>query len=482
MNLKNFKNINKKFFIGGAVILVLVGIFVFTSVTKNMKKGGDDIYYCPMHPTYTSDRPGNCPICNMNLVKKEPEIASPPAGVRNDTSKEPATNTDHAGMVHEHAGADPAHDVCYLHNCPMTKEGKSCPMLVVAKEGENVECPICKKHVAERSTSSAKRKILYWTDPMIPGFRAEGPGKSPMGMDLVPVYEEETPSTGAVAVESPEGYAPILVTSQKQQLIGVKTAPVGRKTIQKVIRTVGTIAYDPELYQAQAEFIQAIQAYERAKQSGAQEVIDQAGRLVDSAKIHLRHMGLSEELIDEAAQLKEADRGLLFSRPGEPVWVYAKLYEYDLPFVKIGQEVTAEIPSLADQTFKGKIRSIDPIVDPMTRTTRMRAQLEDPQGFLRPDMYVNVAVKIDFGEVIAVPEEAVFSTGERNIVFVSKPNGLFEPRNVTLGAKAEGFYEIRSGIEEGELAVTSGNFLIDSESRLKGALESMGGGGHKHGQ
>jgi len=469
MSLINFTKINKNVWLTSVIVLALIatGLFIFS---HKHAAGGRDVYYCPMHPAYTSNRPGDCPICNMKLVKKEPDVIPAKAGIYEN----------HEVSDPRFRGGDKK-DICYLHNCPMMKDGKPCPMLVVAKAGERVECPVCKKHVAESAGSSGERKILYWTDPMMPGFRAEGPGKSPMGMDLMPVYEEENVEQ-SVAIEMPGGYAPIMVTPQKQQLIGVKTAPAGKKNIQRVIRTVGTIAYDPELYQAQAEFIQAFQAYERAKQSGVQEVIDQAGRLVDSAKIHLRHMGLSEELINEVAQVKEADRGLLFSSPGEPVWVYAKLYEYDLPFVKIGQEVTAEASSFAGKMFKGKVRAIDPMVDPMTRTTRMRAQLKDPEGVLKPDMYVNVTVAMDIGEVVAVPQEAVFSTGERNIIFVSKPNGLFEPRDVILGTKAEGFYEIKSGIEEGEMVVTSGNFLIDSESRLKGALESMGGGGHQHGQ
>ena len=252
----------------------------------------------------------------------------------------------------------------------------------------------------------------------------------------------------------------------------------------KTIRTVGTIAHDPELYQAQTEYIQAIQAFERAEGSGIPEIADQSRRLVESTRIRLRHMGLNDDLISEIAAWKEAERSLLFTTPGEPVWVYAPVYEYELPLIRVGQEIRAEVPSVSNETFQGTIRAVDSMVDQATRTTRVRAQLKDPQGRLKPDMYVNVSLDVDLGETLGIPEEAVFDTGTKKIVFVDKGQGVFEPRDITVGARAEGYYELKSGVQEGEVVVTSGNFLIDSESRLKAALEGMSGpeGGHQHGQ
>ncbi|HBO96809.1 MAG TPA: hypothetical protein DD648_02030 [Candidatus Omnitrophica bacterium] len=412
-----------------------------------------------MHPTYTSDRPGTCPICNMNLVKKEitPEMPE-------------------AQQVDKHL-----RDICIMHNCHKIHDGKPCPMMVLAKEGEKVTCPICGTHVAGIPGGEKEKKILFWTDPMIPGYKADKPGKSPMGMDLVPVYEEETVAQSA---QTPQGYAQIMLSPQKQQLIGIKTAAVEKKKLIKTVRTVGTIAHDPELYQAQTEYIQAIQAFERAQQSDIPEIADQSRRLVESTRIRLRHMGLNDDLISAIAAWKEAERSLLFTTPGEPVWVYAPVYEYELPLIQVGQEIMAEVPSLSNETFQGTIRAVDSMVDQATRTTRVRAQLKDPQGRLKPDMYVNVSVEVDLGETPAIPEGAVFDTGTKKIVFVDKGQGVFEPRDVTVGAKADGYYELKSGVQEGEIVVTSGNFLIDSESRLKAALEGMSepGGGHQHGQ
>jgi RND family efflux transporter MFP subunit len=361
-------------------------------------------------------------------------------------------------------------------------------MTVVAKPGEKVTCPICGTHIAE--AKPPVKKILYWTDPMIPGYKTEGPGKSPMGMDLVPVYEEATAAPSADG--APEGYAPVLLTPQKQQLIGVTTAQAERRRLTKTIRTAGTIAHDPELYQAQAEYIQAIQSLKRSQEQGAEtEAVEQARQLVTSAGIRLKHLGLSDPLIEEIGTWNAPEHSLLFAGGDEPVWMYAQVYEYELPLIQVGQDVAVEVPTLANRTVHGVIRAIDQMVDPMTRTTRVRAQLENPEGQLKPDMYVNASIGVDLGEVTAVAESAVFRTGIKDIVFVDKGQGLFEPREVTIGAKADGYDHVLAGIEAGERVVTSGNFLIDSESRLKAALEGMSpstdseqgsGGAHQHGQ
>lgn len=440
----------------GVVALVMLVFFAVPLITNHQPlttRGGSaqTVYYCPMHPTYTADRPGDCPICNMKLVKREPVTTQP---------KNFAT-------------------ICYLHNCEKIHEGKPCPMTVVAKPGEKVTCPVCGTHIAEASTPPSERKILYWTDPMIPGFKADGPGKSPMGMDLVPVYEEETPSASAAA---PEGYAPILVTPQKRQFIGVTTARAERRALTKTIRTVGQIANDPELYQAQQEYLQSLRGLEQVKAGAMPEVVEQAQRMADASRLRLRRLGLSHELIDDMATWTGPDQSLLLADPSGRVWLYAPIYEYELPLVTIGQTITIEVQAIPGKTLEGTIRAIDSVLDPATRSARVRAVLIDPENILKPEMFVNASIAVMAGEVLAIPEAAVFNTGTKQIVFVDKGQGVFEPRDVSVGVKADGFYEVQGGITEGELVVTSGNFLIDSESRLKAALEGVGGGGHQHGQ
>ena len=452
--------------IAGIAAALVLGVVV-VGVTNRLRHSSHQgvVYYCPMHPTYTAERPGDCPICNMKLVKREEQPSSEQAGPSKPQSVK---------------------DICYMHNCPMMKPGQKCPMLVMAKAGEQVTCPICGTHVAEAATTqpgqaAAGKNILYWTDPMIPGYKSDKPGKSPMGMDLIPVYEENgAPGVGQMA-PAPEGYAPILVTPQKRQFIGVTTAPVQRQTITRAIRTVGQIANDPELYQAQQEYLQAVRALEQAKTGTMPEVVERAQRLVDSSRVRLRRLGLNNELIDEIATWQGPDQSLILADPSGRVWVYAPVYEYELPFVKVGQTITVEIPAISGKTLQGVIGAVDSVLDPATRSARIRAILTDSEQMLRPEMFVNVSIGVEASDVLTVPEEAVFDTGTKKVVFVDKGQGLFEPREVAVGGKAGDVYEVKSGLAEGELVVTSGNFLIDSESRLKAALEGMTGGGHQHG-
>ena len=274
----------------------------------------------------------------------------------------------------------------------------------------------------------------------------------------------------------------MLISPQKQQFIGVTTAPVTRRPLTKTIRTVGRIAYDPELYQAEQEYLQALNALMKAAVSDSEDVRRQAEQLVEASRTRLRLLGLSDELINEMAAWQGPDRRLLGTDPSGEVWLYASIYEFELPLVKAGQTVTVDASAVPGKTLEGVIRSIDLVLDAATRSARVRAVLTNPERQLKPEMFVNASLVVDLGEVLAVPEEAVFSTGTRELVFVDKGQGLFEPREVTGGAKGDGFHEVRAGVAEGESVVTSGNFLIDSESRLKAALAGAGEAGHQHGQ
>ncbi len=302
-----------------------------------------------------------------------------------------------------------------------------------------------------------------------------------MGMDLVPVYDEARGANLSLQTSTPPGYASVLLTPEKQQLVGVKTALAKRQALTKTVRTVGTIAHDPELYQAEQELIQAQIAWQQAQANQTPEIAEQAKQLVESSRFHLRHLGLSEEMMNEISTWTKPDHRLLLGGAGQ-YWIYASIYEYELSYVRPGQVVSIDVSAFPGQSFSGTVKAIDPMLDPATRTARARIIVEDPQGVLKPGMYVNVSIAVTLGDVLAVPEEAVFRTGEQQILFVDKGQGLFEPRQVVLGAKADGLIEVKSGVAEGETVVTSGNFLIDSESRLKGALQGAGSETHRHGQ
>ncbi|MBI3313694.1 MAG: efflux RND transporter periplasmic adaptor subunit [Candidatus Omnitrophica bacterium] len=396
-------------------------------------KHGKDIYYCPMHPTYTSDRPGDCPICNMKLVKKTLPAPSSGTALKSDLSPlEGDSSPLKTVTVKELMNMKPG-EICLLHKCKMGK----CMFVMTEEAARLGKCPHC-------------------------------------GEDLGVVIKDLAPA----------GYGGLTLSPEKQQMIGIQTSPAEKKHLTKTIRTAGKIAYDPALYQAQEEYLQGIQAYEKAKTGNIPEIAEQASKLVDSSKVKLRLLGFSEDLLADLEKSGKPDRSLLYSEAGGTVWLYAPIYEYEIPLVKIGDKVQVEIPALPGKKVEGVIRSMDPVVDPMTRSVRVRAVLENQEGVFKPEMYVNASLNIDLGSVLVIPSEAVFSTGEKNIVFVAKPDGVFEPREVVLGTKTESGYEIKNGVGEGESVVTSGNFLIDSESRLKAALEGVGGtegSVHQHG-
>ena len=151
------------------------------------------------------------------------------------------------------------------------------------------------------------------------------------------------------------------------------------------------------------------------------------------------------------------------------VWALADIYENEVPYVRVGQRVAFTLSYYPGKTYLGKISFIYPTVDPQTRTVKVRVQLANPGYILKPQMFADAQVHVDYGTQIAVPREAVVDSGAGQQVFVAQPGGVFVPRKVTVGATVDDQVIILSGLKAGETVVTSGNFLIDSESRLKGA-------------
>ncbi|MFA4889563.1 MAG: efflux RND transporter periplasmic adaptor subunit [Candidatus Omnitrophota bacterium] len=323
------------------------------------------VYYCPMHPAYTSDRPGDCPICNMTLVKKS---ASPAGG-------------EEAQAIKKESG---------------------------------------------------------------------------------------------IPKEAGEGF---YVSPEKQQLIGVKTDKVIRRALNKLIRTVGRVAFDPELYKAQQEYIEAINTLEKVNESGEKKVVERAEALVEAAKLKLKLQGLDIKQIEQLEESRENDQSLLISSSeSDSTWVYATIYEYELEWIKIGQEALITAVAYPSKEFKGKIVAIDPVFNAMTRSVRARIKVDTEEGLLKPDMYVDVQMSSDLGAHLAVSREAIMDSGLRKIVFLSLETGRFKPVEVRTGFSTEEYVQVLEGLKEGDTVVVSGNFLIDSESKLKSALE---GTGHK---
>jgi Cu(I)/Ag(I) efflux system membrane fusion protein len=165
------------------------------------------------------------------------------------------------------------------------------------------------------------------------------------------------------------------------------------------------------------------------------------------------------------------------------VWIYADIYESELPLIRLGQSASFRLPYLPSESFKGKVIYIYPSLDARSRTAKVRLEFPNKKGALKPEMYADVEIRIDLGQKLAVPEGAIIDTGLRQVAIIDRGSGYFEPRDVRLGAKVEDYYEVIEGLKPGERVVTSANFLIDSESKFKEALGSGGGGGHAgHGQ
>ncbi|MDE3155719.1 MAG: efflux RND transporter periplasmic adaptor subunit [Acidobacteriota bacterium] len=375
------------------------------------------------------------------------------------------------------------------------------------------------------------RKVLYWRAPMDPSYISDKPGKSPMGMDLVPVYEDEAGGTpGVVKID------PAFV-----QNMGVQSVPVQRTDIPFTIRTVGTLTYNdrqvawvntkydgwiekvyvnyvgqpvhrgeklfdiysPQLVTTEQEYLQAIHYARQMEETPYPDMAARARALVTSARQRLRFWDMSDAQIDALATsgqvqrtvpvlapvtgivVQKADQALqgMYVKAGMPlyktvdlstIWVDADIFENQIPWMRLGQRASVTLPSEPGRTYTGRVRFIYPYLDPKTRTMRVSIEMPNPGGRLRADMYANVTFDVPAARhVLAVPENAVIQSGTRNVVVIDCGHGLFQARTVTLGLNGRGLWQVLDGVQEGERVVTSAQFLIDSESNLKAAIQQM---------
>lgn len=410
-------------------------------------------------------------------------------------------------------------------------------VLALSRRGSSsaVPAPVATPQVSPGAPR--EKKVLYWADPMVPGYKSDKPGKSPfMDMELVPVYEDS--SSGETKEHAASGYVPITISTEKQQAIGVRLGKAEVRDLTKTIRTVGRVTFDetmdhqihakfegfverlyvdftgkpvrkgqpllsiysPELLATQQEYLLAFRARQQFRGSSNPDLARGGVDLYDSARQRLLLWDISPGQIAELERTGKPQKALTLYSPVDgfvmtknavqgarvmpadtlfeivgirDVWVQADIYESEVPFIALKQTARMSLSNSPGRVWTGKVAFIAPVLDEKTRTVKVRIEFQNPDGALKPEMYADVILEKPLGRVLTVPDSAVLSTGTRAIVFVAKGEGRFEPHTVQTGAKVDGYYEIREGITAGDDVVTQANFLIDSESRLKAALAGM---------
>lgn len=385
-----------------------------------------------------------------------------------------------------------------------------------------------------KSAPQGERKILYYYDAMNPTFRSPKPGTATDGMPLVPRYADEEAETqnmpiGTVKITSAKqqliGVTTAVVERQRLtrtiRAVGQITADetklahvhlkVNGWIDQVYVDFVGQLVskgqplftlYSPDLVSTEQEYLIARRGKQYLGNSSFPEAAQGADSLLRSARERLRLWDISDDQIKKLDETGEVTRTLTFYSPItgfvldrkafpqtavtpdmdlytvadlSTIWVDAQIYEYEVSYVHVGQAAQMELSYFPGKTYYGHVKYVYPTLDPQTRTVKVRLEFPNPRFDLKPQMFANVMLKVDYGDHVVVPQSAVLDSGEKQTVFVARGDGYFEPREVKIGATPDDKVIVLSGLKPGETVVTSGNFLIDSESRLKSAM-----GGMKH--
>lgn len=474
----------KKLFVLPLIALAFALAFAGCKKSDSAQAGGQR-YHCPMHPTYISDKPGDCPICGMRLVPiKDDKAAAQPAAVATDDKT--------------------AHIKVGQFYCPMH------PEVVQDNPGK---CPKCGMDLVEKKAASAGH---------------EGHAMDTNAAPAVP---------GRIAIS---------LSPDKRQLIGLTLSKVEKRNLTRTVRTVARVEHDetryaiiaprfagwvrklhvnftgapvekdqplftvysPELYSTENEYLVAWRAAKQLKDDASARQKESAHALLESARQRLALFEIGEEEIRELEQRGKPSAELLFRAPfsghvivknalegkafmaGESLyeiadlshlWLRAYVFEFEMPLISVGQDAVVNFPYLNNRSFPAKITFIYPHIEPQTRRGEIRLELDNPKHEIRPDMWANVEIELGAGEKLIVPASSLIDTGPRYVAFVQRPDGHLEPREVKIGMKTDDYYEVVSGLKEGEQVVTRALFLVDSESQLKAAIAGMGAaGGHQH--
>ena len=457
---------------------------------------------CPMHPEIVEDEPGICPICHMDLVPKQAE--EPTENAAADASQL-WTCGMHPEVIQDEPGTCP---ICHMDLVPLRQGATPAP------------------------ASSDPREVLFYRNPMDPTITSPVPAKDDMGMDYVAVYSDEVGDAardGATVTIDPAVVQNMNVLTaaaeqgelsreirtvgyleyDQQKMVSVTTKYPG--WIEKVfVNYVGEPVqkgqplfeiYSPELLQTEQDLLSAIQ-FARRMADAPEDSHGRALDLVEASRQRLRYWDVTDEQVRRLEETGKVFRTLTVMAPAGGVvmmrmpglegmavkpgmelfhianmsslWLSVEAFENQIRWLQIGSVAEVSLSYFPGETFTGRVRFIEPQINEATRTVPLKLEVPNRGGRLRAGMYATVRFQpVVVSDAVLVPTPAVLRTGQRNLVVVAEGEGRFTPREVRLGAEGNGQVEILSGLQAGEKVVTSAQFLIDSESNLREAIQKL---------